>query len=63
MSVIDPQYVDAVKLKVADVFGKASQEKVYSQIEELLREKKMVSFRDMFLSKSKFFLSETNNIS
>eukprot|EP00794_Sanderia_malayensis_P003485 gene3485-3983_t len=43
VSVIDDEYADEVKSKVAEVFGQKNQDTVYAQIEELLRQKRMVS--------------------
>lgn len=47
---IAPEYVDEVKAKVADVFGAKSRDRVYNQIEDLLRDKKMVG-QEKYLSK------------
>ena len=42
---IQSEYVEAVKAKVAETFGAKSRDTVYSQIEDLLRDKKMVGLK------------------
>ena len=42
-SIIDPEYEEDIKRKVSEVFGENNMENVYKEIEELLKDEKMVT--------------------
>nr|XP_047136370.1 transient receptor potential cation channel subfamily M member-like 2 [Hydra vulgaris] len=42
-TIINPQYIDDIKQKISEVFGQNSKESVYKEIEELLKDEKMIT--------------------